>query len=171
MVSFIVLCCVLIISRHCAHGQDQLFQAMYNAVPQAFDDINKEIAKPLESYDLGLKKMLYALHSLVIVQNTNTSLYMLDICGFGQTLIEFLVGVRLSDLPDQFHNTLMQVQEVSEIDTFKIKCEDIVTFGYNMFLVDSENGTIIDTVITDKWGGTTLASLFTEGTPRFKHVK
>ena len=172
MVALVVLFW-MIISSDCVHGQDQLFQAMYNAVDWAFHDLSDKIVEPLEVYDTKIQKLIGTVNAatFVTLQNTSTNLYILDICGRLNLVTDLIVGFQLSDFLLLQNYFPILFQQVNEIDTFVTRCNDMVSFGYNISLVDSENGTIIQTVTTDKWSGTTLASLFPESTPQFNQVK
>ena len=171
-----VICTVLfwiLISYHCVHGQDELFQAMYNAVPWVLNEKINKIEEPLEVYKTELAKMASSRFIAVILQDTSTSLHILAICGYFQSVIDSFIGLRFSALLTIYHDddSPFKIQHVSEINTFRITCDYVLGFSYNISLVSSKNGTIIEQVVTDKWSGTTLASIFTESTPQFDHVK
>ena len=163
----------ILMSLRCVHGQDQLFQAMYNAVSRVFSDKNNKIVQPLNGYIIDIAEMSYDGPAAVIVQNTSTSLYILDTCGLVQSQIYSLIGYPLSYLLAMSlgDDGPVHIGYLSEIDTLYIKCDDVFSYGYNISLVSSKNDTIIDAVTTYTWSGTTLTSLFPEGSLQFDQVK
>ena len=167
----------LLVSLQYVHGQDQLSQEMYNAVIKAFENIVDGIDEPEEVYKEQLKEILSYPNTpaLMIVQNTSSNMYILDICGYARLVIDMWVGHRFSYFRNLFQHPGQEPVpppiQPSEIDTLVISCGTMVSFGYNISFVDSQNGTIIETVSTDKWSSTTLASLFTESPRQFNMVK
>ena len=164
----------MLISINCVRGQDKPYEAMQDTVNRVYNDSVNEIMQPIDVYQTEIVESASAIPSAVIIQNTHTSLYILDICGYFQFVINNqIVGLHLSYFLNvvQNYKAVRAIQQMSDADTFLIRCYDIVSFSYNISLIDSENGTIIAAVATNKWSGTTLGSLLTDKPSQFMHVK
>ena len=172
MVPLIVLFWILT-SSHCVHGQDQVFQAMHNAVDQVLTDVNYEPNDPIHIYGAELFDLLNSVKPqssrALILENTSTSLYLLDISRADQRYeIENLVGFPLSYL---LNSAGLPLQQISDMNMLHVCCNTGVSFGYNISIADSSNGTIIESITTDKYRGTTLRSRIPDKVSQFLHVK
>ena len=171
MVTPLVLFWILL-STYCVHGEDQRFQGMHSAVYQVLTDISHEIDNPVEIYRSELMQF-HGTPAVVIVENTNTSLYILDISGAFKSFVSSFVGSKLSFFLFECQNFEPSImQQLSDIDSFDIIWGyKVLSFCYNISLVSSADGTIIDSITTEKWDGTTLRSIFDKIPLQFTHVK
>ena len=175
MISLIILLWILPSIE--AGGWEDHFQTVYDAVNKKLDDQMIKIQLPIfEEYTN--KYASIDPPTVVVLQKTNNSVYILDpnasIYGYVQ---DYSVGLLLSDLMNVRYMTFEYESEISihkapsDVEVFSINNGTRPCYGYNLTLADSDNGTLIEAVTTDKCGGPTLRSFIFGKPSEFYHLK
>ena len=178
MVIVIVLFWILV-STKSAHGHDQLYQVMHDTVATVIADLDQENEHLLDKYLTELGDVGYSVPTAVIMQATSTSMFVLDLCGVLQKVVNQSVshGFYLSSFLECWYNSFGKPPIVNHLDTFSVSCDHdagfesqddkkVVTLSslsvscvsYNLTLTRNKNGTMIEAVTIRKCGGTTLRS-------------
>ena len=193
--SFLTISLWILLSTQ-VNAQQEYFQSMSNAVEKVLRDQINETNRPIgEVYQAELEYAAAATPTVVALQNTHANIYILDPSGVIYTRVrEHSVGFQLSDIMNggfmNWDSNSTTLTEPNDIDVLSIvsayggdlQSEQtimdlthldsyIFCYGYNLTLVDSKNGTMIEAVTIDKCGGLTLRSFIIGKLSEFCHLK
>ena len=181
-----------------AQGQQDHFQAAHDAVKNRLTSYDFEIQKPLVgNYIFKTDQLVTLLPTVVFLQYTNNSVYILDPSGLILSLVrKQTVGSQLSDFMNDYFQAMQLEQstpaKVSDINTLSIvginftepgedidgpiyvnTIQDTVIqcYGYNLTLANSYDGTIIEAVNYDTCGGSALRSFIIGKPSEFLNLK
>ena len=159
-------------------GQEDHFTTVHDAVDRMLNDQMNNIENPiLEVYMNKNTDFTTDAPTVVVLQKTNNSVYILDTTGsMIQTVQKDSIGHRLlSDFMNErlvFLDSRVEIgihKAPSDMDVFVIN--GIMCYTYNLTLADSDNGTFIEAVSYDFCGGSTLTSFMVGKPSQFCHLK
>ena len=173
MLSLIILLWIL---PYINAGQKDHFQTVHDAIETVLQDQENKIQRPIvEPYQNKITPIITDLPTVVVLPRTNNSVYILDTSGF---LLQYVqghsVGLLLSDfmstklLTNDYMSENSMHKAPSDIDLLSITHD--LCYGYNLTLADINNGTFIETVRSDRCGGSTLRSFLLGKPSEFCHL-
>ena len=160
-----------------AGGQEDHFQTVHDAVKKMYNDpVDEIVGHVLDVYVNKGASVPSGPSTVVVLQQTNSSVYILDTSGFFMPHVQDnLVGLLLSEvmtwtmLSDGYTPETGIHEAPSDVHVLSIRGNQC--YGYNLTLADSDNGTLIEAVRYDRCGGSTLTSYIVGKQSEFDHLK